>query len=401
MDISRRNFLAGLSAGVGYLALEPWANAATLPFPELSAKGSPGSIGLAHGKKFAKEVARNRDFYLHWLSDITKVSPKRVKDVAEQFVPVLRNHVPAMLEEIEGIAKGAKLSRAEILTINARTDLLVMARRKVKKAAGYRFESATAMPGCTALALTGRVAGRPHLALGQNWDWRDALAKNIFVMRIEAKGKAPLVTFTEAGMVGKIGFNEHKLGVCLNFLGHKSEDPEGPFGVPVHCMLRAVMEAPSLEAAYKTIAWMPRCASANFLMAQHGADGPQALDLEITPTAVGRIPLSGAGLVHTNHYLDPVLLAGCDSGKGRSTMNRFDVASALTKELQDKIEDPVLRMKKILTNRQGAPYSVAKSSAKDSRSQTLAGVVMDLSRNRLYLAAGEPHVAPFIQRPGV
>lgn len=82
-------------------------------------------------------------------------------------------------------------------------------------------------------------------------------------------------------------------------------------------------------------------------------------------------------------------------------MNRFEVASALTKELQGKIADPVLRMKKILANRQGAPYSVAKSAATDSRSQTLAGVVMDLSRNRIYLAAGEPHVAPFIQRPGV
>ena len=82
-------------------------------------------------------------------------------------------------------------------------------------------------------------------------------------------------------------------------------------------------------------------------------------------------------------------------------MNRYQVASDLSKALQHTIVDPVERLKRILVDRQGAPYAVAKSAAADSNSQTLAGVVMDLTRNRIYLAAGVPHEAPFVRRPGV
>ena len=210
-----------------------------------------------------------------------------------------------------------------------------------------------------------------------------------------------MVTFTEAGMVGKIGFNDRGLGVCLNFLGHRSDDPNAPPGVPVHVLLRAVMGCRSIEEAYKMVAWSPRCASANFLMAQHPRGGaPTALALELTPDAVGRIPMERDHLVHTNHFKNPALAPGCGSEQNRSTVNRNRVAEAMARKLARHLPDPVARMQRILSDRQGAPYAVSKTSAADSSSQTLAGVVMDLSRNRLHLCVGPPHRGRFIALPG-
>jgi isopenicillin-N N-acyltransferase-like protein len=391
LTIGRRDFLTGAAALGLHASLSPLAQAAgpRSPFPELKLSGSPGAVGLAHGRAFAKQIKSNVAVYLRLIAASTRTEPAKLLKIASTFGPVLKRHLPAQLEEIEGIAKGAGRSLAEILMLNARSDLKMLDLR------------APAKPGCTSLALTGRHRGRPLLALGQNWDWRRELAKGVVVLRIKPKKGPHLVTFTEAGMVGKIGFNEHRVGVCLNFLRHATASQWSDPGVPVHCLLRAVMECSSLEEAYKLVAWAPRCGSANFLMAQHGPSGPQALDLEIAPDAVARITLGRDGfLVHTNHYKAKALVPGCTGGRGRSTTNRDTVATSLARRLGPKIPDPVKRMKRILSSTEGSPYGVSKIGAPDSPTTTLAGIVMDLSRNRLHLVAGLPHRGRWVTRRG-
>ena len=334
MDLSRREFAGGLGALGLLAALDPGAaaKAPPLPFPELSASGSPGAVGLVHGRTFAAQVKDNVAFYVRWLARVTGRSPTQLLHTARRFKPVLARHHPEILEEIQGIAKGARRLLDELLLVNARTDMLVMAAREKKTRPSKRAASSPG-PGCTALALLGRVGhGGPRVALGQNWDWRKDLEKHTLVLRVKPRRGPRLVTFTEAGMVGKIGFNEHRLGVCLNFLSHKSDDPDGEVGIPVHCLLRLVMGCRSIEEAHKLVAWAPRCASANFLVARHGSTGPEVLDLEITNGAVGRlrIPPGGTYLVHTNHYKNVALSPGCTSGHGRCGSPLIEIGTSPT-----------------------------------------------------------------------
>lgn len=390
---TRRELVGGLGAWAVASLVSPAARAAKAPFAELRLRGSAGAIGHGHGKRFARQVAHNVGFYLRWLDEHVGLAKDRALAIARGFAPVLAEHTPELLEEIKGIARGAGRDEAEILLLNARTDMLVLGRRK-------RAERKGAHPGCTALALVGRRSGRRVLALGQNWDWRPALAGNVVVLRIHRRGAPALVTLTEAGMVGKIGFNEHRVGVCLNFLAHASDSPRRPHGVPVHVLLRSVMECSSLSQAADKVTRLPRCASANFLIAQHEKGALSALDLELTPTTVGKLPLERGALVHTNHFLDKPLVAGCKGRGGRSTENRYEVARALVKRLR-RLRDPVARMRRILRDRRGAPYSVSRSPARDAPSTTLASVIMDLSGDRLYLCAGAPHRGSYVRRPGV
>ena len=423
--LSRRDLLAAATASGLSAALSRLTSAAPrvapLPFPELEAMGSPGTLGLIHGRAFSPQIGRNVGFYLPWLAKTTGSDQARLLALARAFAPVLGRHAPAQLEEIEGIAKGSGRSRDEILLLNARSDLLVLGRRKTRREASEaapslktQREAGKAAPPargalapsppreeCTSAALTGADdRGRPLLALGQNWDWQRELAKGTVLLRLRPTGKPRLVTFTEAGMVAKIGFNEQRLGVCLNFLGHKSEDPEAEPAMPVHCLLRAVLSCSTLEEAFKLVAWAPRCASANFLLAQHGARGPVALDLELTPSAIGRLALRAEGLIHANHFKDPALAPGCESGPKGSTGNRDHTATELARKLARSVRDPVERLRQILVLRAGAPLSVSKTRTAASTSETLAGIIMDLSRNRLHLAAGASHAAPFVLRPG-
>ncbi len=395
--MNRRRFVTSMSVlGVGAILGGPrlfWAaDREGLAFPELRAAGAAGDLGLAHGRAFASQIEHNLGFYLRWLSQSGRVPSARLLEVARGFVPVIEEHFPAMVEEMGGIARGAGRTLAEIALINARTDVSAivdadLAREKI--------------PACTALALFGEVDGKPVLALGQNWDWDPELAKAPVVLRLEPDDGPALVTLTEAGMLAKIGFNQHRLGVCLNFLSHRTDAPPDRFGVPVHCLLRAVLACRSIEAAVNAVESSPRCASANFLLAEHEADGPTALDLEITPDEVVTLRADATGLVHTNHFVDPLLAEGCTSGRGPSTMTRYASAQILSRIAAQREADPVARLQGVLVSREGLPYPISRDSGSDASTATLAGIVMDLTRNRLILSAGPPHANPWVVRPGV
>jgi isopenicillin-N N-acyltransferase-like protein len=394
--MNRRRFVGSmtvLGAGAMLGGSRVWgSDEGRLAFPELQAKGSAGELGLAHGRTFASQIQYNLAFYKQWLSQSGRIPTARLMEIARGFLPIIEEHFPAMVAEMEGIARGAKLQLDEIILINARTDVSTIVESQIQR---------EQVPACTALALFGEVDGKPAVALGQNWDWDPLLAEAPVVLRLEPDDAPPLVTLTEAGMLAKIGFNDSRLGVCLNFLSHQSDGRPGSIGVPIHCLLRAVLSCRSLDEAAEIVASSPRCASANFLVAQHGAGGPVALDLEITPDTVVVLRPDGSSLVHTNHFVSPSLADGCTSGRGPSTMTRYAAAQVLSSIAEQKETDPVTMMKEVLVSRESLPYPISRDQDADASLSSLAGVVMDLTRNRLILTNGPPHENPWIDRPGV
>jgi hypothetical protein len=136
-------------------------------------------------------------------------------------------------------------------------------------------------------------------------------------------------------------------------------------------------------------------------LAQDGAEGPAALDLEITPIDVVALRPDGSSLVHTNHFISPSLAAGCTSGRGPSTMARYASAQLLSSVAELEEADPVTRMEQVLVSREGLPYPISRDPDPEGSIATLAGVIMDLTRNRFILTDGPPHESPWIERPGV
>jgi len=397
---SRRQLIGGAAAlGASSLIPRPASgrSKALVAFPEVNVAGSHGAMGEAHGKAAAVLVKRNVDFYVPWLATAAGLTPKELLLEAARFRPVLARHIPDQLEEIKGIARGSGRTVNEILAVNARTDLLVVGRRKRKT------KKSKATPGCTAAALFHRnpKGGAWQAALGQTWDWTPKLRGNQILLRARPKNDPVLTTFTEAGMLAKIGMNQHRLGVCLNFLAHPSDDPNGPVGIPVHCLLRVVLQNKTLGDALMQVFTLPRCASACFTIAQHtGKGAPHAVSLEITPSAVGhltgvRLP-TGAVVVHTNHFVTPALSLTTRGKEGASSLTRFREALAGARKLERKVPHPASRLRKIFASRAGLPYCISRSG--EGGSHTLAGVVMDLVQNEMWLAKGAPHAGTWIKR---
>ena len=161
------------------------------------------------------------------------------------------------------------------------------------------------------------------------------------------------------------------------------------------------MDCATIDQAVSVVRSSPRCASANFMLAQDGPGGPQAVDLEISPDAVAVLRGDDSGLVHTNHFLDPALAEGCTSGRGPSTMKRMARAQRLVSELQDREADPVQRAQMVLESRHDLPYPISREHNPDPSTSTLAGIIMDLTRNSLSLTKGAPHNSNWVHLPGV
>jgi isopenicillin-N N-acyltransferase-like protein len=391
MTTDRRTFIKSIGI-LGLAGAMSFGENPSLPFPELVASGNPGDLGLAHGKAFPGQIRYNLEFYKKWLSGSGQVSIDHLFELTRGFISVINSHCPSFLEEMDGIARGAGLKLIEIVMINARTDLYAMVEREI---------AAKKIPACTSLAMVGKKGAHQYLALGQNWDWDTLMMKSPVVLRLRPREGPELVTLTEAGMLAKIGFNEHRLGVCLNFLSHQTDGKENSFGIPIHCLLRVALNSESIHKAIKKITSFPRCASANFLMAQYREGKPLIRDLELTPEKMATLEPEGNHLVHTNHFLDPSLAKGCTSGRGPSTMNRYRRARRIAAQLEHSEPDPVKRMKRVLVSRTDLPYPISRKGNPDPTSTTVAGIIMDLTGNRMVLTAGPPHENPWVIRPGV
>lgn len=113
--------------------------------------------------------------------------------------------------------------------------------------------------------------------LAQNWDWHPDLASSTLVWVVEHPG-GRFATLTEAGMLGKIGLNDAGLGVGLNLLTTTADG--GAEGVPIHALLRAVLErCPSVEAAVELLCGATVRASSAVTVATTG----DAVTVELSP----------------------------------------------------------------------------------------------------------------------
>jgi isopenicillin-N N-acyltransferase-like protein len=279
------------------------------------------------------------------------------------------------LVEMRGIAAGASCDLVDVLLINARSELMV------------------ATGECTALAATPEVTVQGQVLLGQNWDWFTAIDAEPILLHVRQPGRPEILTLTEAGQVAKIGLNSAGLGVCLNFLGHQHRGQ----GLPVHVILRQMLDCAHLGQAVRAALSPPRAGAANILLAHAGGD---ILDLELTATDADFIYGDGGWLVHANHFESPRLRPGdTELSTSMSTLARAARARRLMSAaaVDPGISEDTFRA--ILRDHAYGSYAICRHAEPSEpplqQTATCASAIMDLSGRSLHLVAGQPCQAPY------
>ena len=212
---------------------------AQLSIPFLSLSGSPREIGRAHGEALRPLVRDNVDTYLAIFKHYADLTREQVLARARLFVPVIEKFDPALSEEIKGIAEASDSRVEEIAAINSRTEIM--------------FKETPRAGECTALAATPEATASGQTLLGQNWDWMPKLDGHTVLLKIQQNDKPTVLTYTEAGIVAKIGMNTAGLGLCVNLLVSDGT----AVGTPFHILCRGILDSPSMGEALKKIFGAP------------------------------------------------------------------------------------------------------------------------------------------------
>lgn len=337
-----------------------------LPIIELS--GSAEERGLAHGSQLKEKIAGNIAFYQKRLG----LEESALRGHAEYFASVVEKVRPDLKIEMDAIARGAGVEPVYIYMLNARTELLALDEEAHPECATFFFSK--------------------DALLFENWDWSDASKEFPALFHVTLENGTRFVTFTEAGMLGKVGMSSRGFGVAFNYLY-----PAGPLrGLPVHVLLRMILESDSYENALALAGQEHVGTSGNLMIAS--ATG-EAVDFELSGTHTSALPLTGNGFAHTNHYLNSATANDPDAGMGflNNSYARYERATALIGQAPDKnFADAT----KILLDRTPGNGMLCRDFLPEEEggrhlTGTVASMVMDLRNNTFHLALNPQQQSTF------
>jgi isopenicillin-N N-acyltransferase-like protein len=378
-------------------------------FPIITVDGSPFERGHQYGAASAALIRHSIASYARLFAYRRGLDWAASCEEALTYRPILADVAPHLLEEMAGIAAGAGLALGDIVALNVRTELMAgvasgiyhphhqaaLARNRAAGVPQHPEEAAASGDGqpiddgecTTAVALPATTADGATL-LAQTWDWSGDQREACVVLRIREPGKPTILTVTEAGIVAKIGMNSAGVAVSLNLLRSHADGKEP--GMPVHILLRLMLEAESFAQAKALAGRLPAAGSSCVTVA--GARG-DALSLELTPGAIGEVPSEEGLLAHANHCVDGAAMAGeCPLDPISTSRERAGRAWDLLREASGSIT--VATMQALLRDREGAPRCICRKPDMRlhpvDRGESVLGVVMELGRGVMHVAPGVP-----------
>ncbi len=334
--------------GLDLSALSPAPKILTPKILDLPA--DPFAAGIIHGEKLSSEIWQAYRYYERFFKALR---PELFEERLKRFDALITREDPGLATEMGAIGNGCGMSRQNILAINARTELL----------------HATRSRECTTVYMT--ESG----LLGQNWDWSQALEPISFIQRRSLPNGERFLSFSEPGMLGKIGLNTSGIGVCLNIVGGS----EPCDGTPIHVILRRVLECSTLDEVKARLLKLEMGTMSSLLVADANNRG---LLVEINGRNLRIEEVREPLQVHTNHYLhfdNPAKPVFDD------TFQRFQMTE---EALKRQVARDLNGMKQVLTEYTPGPVSIFSPYEADDLLGpvgTVASLAMDLKNRVMHL----------------
>ena len=349
-----------------------------MTFPMISAAGSGREIGKQVGEKAKKQIEHNLKAYEQLFEAQAGISWETARKRASDIIPVILEYDQEIMEEIRGISEGSGSLLEDIVALNARSEIILKP------------------DGCTSLGAVSPATANGDVILGQNWDWGELLKDGLIVLDIKQVNGPDILMVTEAGIVGKIGMNSSGLGVCLNLMGTAKNKEDG---VPVHVVLRGILNSKNISQAVGQVNRKDRGVAANFLLAHREGE---TMDVEASSEDYEVIyPESGA-ISHANHFIGERKVNIKDYGRllyPDSHLRQGRSEKLLNSCLGNINEDT---FKNIFSDHSGYPDSICRHGelypVEDGRpraSNTVFSIIMNLSRGLIKVAGGQPCTFPY------
>ncbi|WP_034914194.1 C45 family peptidase [Erwinia sp. 9145] len=339
----------------------------TQPFPLIEISGAPLARGRQYGEQARARIHASVAIYGDQL-DSLHISQTQRSDLIESFTSIIHHFDADYLEEMRGIAEGAGVSLEAIIMINARTEVIAQARRLKEIADPH---DSTIKDGCSGAVILPERSAHGKLIHGQNWDWRAECAESSVVVKIRREDGPDVLTFVEAGGLGRSGLNSAGIAITANYL--RCERDYMQRGVPLSLIRRKALEQQHMALAMRVVATTPKSCSNNMILSTKAGF---AIDFECAPDESFTLYPQDGLLVHANHWES--LAARCkvrEEGIEASPDSLYR-SWRVSKRLAESAQLDEDAMKAAFFDDFGSPYSVCRPPRPGFSSDLSATVAM-------------------------
>ena len=336
-------------------------------FPHVIVSGGAFERGRQHGQQAGDLIARHLQLLLDALATArtgtarSALHREALLARALRFLPAYEAFAPDLVDEIRGVAAGARLSFAEALLLNVRGEVLGLAAE-----------------GCTAFAIGRSLTADGGVLAGQNSDQAAWNEEVMIVLTVRPDDGPAAVMCTHAGLIGYHGCNAAGVGQFANAVPVTG----GRGGMPHYLLKRRLLAQRDAAACLAILCTAAVASPGNYVLADRGGE---LLDVELTPTGSETLAAEDDLIVHANHYQHPRLqpynagMARLSGSTGRATR-----LAELVWAQRGRITAETMRQ--ALADQTGTPEQIC--SPNGPYGQTVASLVAELSQGRLHVARG-------------
>lgn len=373
-------------------------------FPVLELSGTPFERGRTHGQLARAQVTGSVRCYGSLFANCG-IDWSEAQRRAAEYRDIIAGCGGGMMEEIEGIAIGSGFNVNEILALNCRTEILpptLLGMDTTNSDQARRKNTAIGLfdiGECTSVAVTGARCADGQTRVAQNWDWIGYQRNNVLALHVLRDAPWPsFLTLTEAGILAKIGVNDHGVAIGLNIL--RATNDREQLGIPVHIFQRMALDCACVDDVVKLAQSLAFAASSNAIL---GDATGKVCSLEYSPSGAAAIAPDQGVVAHTNHFCDPRLAEKqAPLAQMLTTEPRLRCADTHINDWPDEIDDVYLGL--LLRDETGAGAdakygaicrSPDMSLPPDLRVESVFGVIINCDKRTMLVAPGIPSQVDF------
>ncbi len=324
----------------------------------VKASGSHYKIGYTVGRAAKKMLEKSLTAYR---AALPLEGWKGPFGIDQQYLQAALETFPHLVEELQGIADGAKLDFAELFFLNALEEALDLDPRQA----------------CTSVGLTDQRGAW----LGHNEDWYAFDTENVIALYARPRGKPAFISVTAAPFLAAVGVNEAGLAQGVNSV----DSVDTRAGLPRMFSARAALEAVSIDEAIKLATAGKRAGGYNHLLVHAGGS---CGNLETTATAFNFLPAARVAF-HSNHYLNS-RLDEMAVGATRHSLSRYGRLLELEETFTESLAGREV-IARALSDHQNSPYSICRHGEEQGDgSATIFSVIIEAATFTVYAVAGNP-----------
>lgn len=341
--------------------------------PILHVSGSHREIGRHIGEEFAKQVKHSLENAHQLLDDAyeyIQLNWEGARIQARKYIPFAEERYPQYVQEMIGIAEGSNVAIDDISVLNAMEAVTMDALHLTK---------------CTSIAVNQSRTANEHVLIAHNEDWIPEDEPDVYLIHAHPDDEPAFLAMTYGGLLPNIGFNAAGIAQCCDSV----YPSDCRIGIPRLIVSRAVLGARTPAEAIRHMLVPHRAAGYNHLLVHESGE---LYNVEVSARRFAMLYGEDGYLVHTNHYLDPIMqTVESESDELISTRVRYFRALRLVKQNHEHTVKTLQAIQKDHINYQNSICNhVVDEDAPLDREKTITALLIDLTNRQLHAAWGNP-----------